>query len=152
MKLKLSLFFVLLSATLLAQDLYLKNPKSGKERLIKSGRKICVWQKDQTEAIKGRYQVLNDSTISIGDKNVPLNEIEIIRVSTNPERIGSIIAGILPAMLTAYGFSALSYSDDQFAWFMIGFGSGAPPLTASILGIVNGRKRKASKGWELKIQ
>lgn len=134
-------------------NLYLINPNSKAEKLIKEGKWVRVW-KSETDVIKGKYTLESDSTIKIGDDIYALKELNSIKCSTRDDRFGSAMAGLLPVILTVLGVVDLANNTlGKGTELFIGeVGVGAPLIGLCTYGFLHGRQRKIEKGWKYVIK
>lgn len=112
------LFFVfpppIFSSTFISTDysekreLWLNHHELAKNKVLKEGKKIKVWVQGSEEPIKGKFSVVNDSTIAIGNRSIPISKIEVLRV---PLRATQALGAILmtpAALFTGLGIGMLS--------------------------------------------
>lgn len=140
------------------KNLHLINPNNSAARMIKEGRRIKVWMKDEKKPYKGNYSVVSDHSILINQDTLRLEDIEAIRVATRQDRNGAAAGGSIPLLVTVYLLSAGIYLKIQASDFLdlsdlalIGSSITAVPSAIAIIGFVYGKKRSVKWNWQWKI-
>ncbi|XOV94861.1 MAG: hypothetical protein ACFHWX_09165 [Bacteroidota bacterium] len=82
---------------------------NNKTVLLKENKKIRVWVNHEKKPIKGRYQIINDTLISIYDQEIPLSEITRLSTSGPMVYLG-MGATVLGAGAIYFGSALLVYA------------------------------------------
>lgn len=148
------------------------NPRKGIEiskgyrsRFIKENKKIRICFVDSSKtAVRGRFSVVNDSTIAINNENYTLSNISSIQ----HQRMGNVVSGIALTYIglgyTAIGLEELDYSygssksnpsnkeNEQYFYLSIALTAvGVLMVTQGVIYLVNGRRYKLEGKWTAAI-
>ncbi|MCB9034059.1 MAG: hypothetical protein H6553_09495 [Chitinophagales bacterium] len=157
MKLISILFLLLLTVNSFSQNvLKVTNSLKNKQVLIKENFKITVQTNDTT--VKGRYQIINDSTISIGSTIFSIYNINKITCShIKARKIGTIIASTCGGLILTGGIVDLATgkngSDVGFRAKTLGYTGliSVYPLVTAI-GLLSAHHRfNFNKNWRIEI-
>lgn len=143
-----------------SQSLELYNVNSKKTKSIMSMNDVTIYTRHaHMEKIKGRLQLLNDSTILINSIQLPINEVTAIKVITQTSQMwGYIFAGI-SALYLSIGIITLSNASgagfigniflEIIGTLSVMVGVGA--LVPAIRFLFFGKTYRKNAGWVLQV-
>jgi len=128
------------------------SPLNDKTWTVKEGRKIQVLKNDST-LVKGVFEVVDSSKISIDNQEILLSDIQVLRAPTDRAIGKGIMLTALGSGLLAYGiYGATQTQLVAYELSYVAIGVAVPVISLGIYRIVNGRKFDAKKGVEFSIK
>ncbi|MBK7425618.1 MAG: hypothetical protein IPI60_00560 [Saprospiraceae bacterium] len=143
-----------------SQSLELYNVKSNKTKSIVSTNNVTIFTRNpKMDKIKGKLELLNDTTILINNFPIPINDITAINVITpTSQMLGYIFAGVSALYLT---IGIITLSNVSSAGFFGGILAEVFGTTSVVVGIgaaipairylFFGKTYRKNAGWVLQV-